>query len=254
MPNRIIKESICTSDTIDRLSWFEEAMFYRLIVNCDDYGRFDGRIPVIKSRLFPLKASITDKAVADAIDKLSTVGLVMPYEWDGKPTLQLVTWDRHQSVRNKRSKYPAYDGSDQTTASDNVQLISSACNCKQLISDASNCSRNPIQSNTIQSESESESKTRARAKVRYAEFVSMTNGEYSSLVAELGEAGAKRCIEILDNYKGANGKRYSSDYRAILNWVVKRYREETGKGGNAHGPGDTGGGQEIPDLPRVLKV
>lgn len=36
MGNRIIKESICSSPTIDQLSWFEEAFFYRLIVNCDD--------------------------------------------------------------------------------------------------------------------------------------------------------------------------------------------------------------------------
>ena len=43
MPNRIIKESVCRSDSIDSLSWFEEVLFYRLIVVCDDYGRFDGR-------------------------------------------------------------------------------------------------------------------------------------------------------------------------------------------------------------------
>ncbi len=57
----------------------------------------------------------------------------------------------------------------------------------------------------------------------------MTDEEYSSLVAKLGEQGAKRCVEILDNYKGANGKKYDSDYRAILNWVVERYKEETAK-------------------------
>lgn len=63
----------------------------------------------------------------------------------------------------------------------------------------------------------------------FGEFVSMTDEEYSSLVAKLGERGAKRCVEILDNYKGANGKKYDSDYRAILNWVVERYEEETAK-------------------------
>ena len=31
MPNRIIKESICTSDSIAELGWFEEVLFYRLI-------------------------------------------------------------------------------------------------------------------------------------------------------------------------------------------------------------------------------
>ena len=66
-------------------------------------------------------------------------------------------------------------------------------------------------------------------KTKYADFVSLTNDEYSSLVAKLGEEGTRRCIEILDNYKGATGKKYKSDYRAILNWVVERYEEEQRK-------------------------
>jgi len=66
-------------------------------------------------------------------------------------------------------------------------------------------------------------------KVQFAEFVSLTNEEHSSLVAELGEHGARRCIEILDNYKGATGKKYKSDYRAIKNWVIGRYRDEQTK-------------------------
>lgn len=68
-----------------------------------------------------------------------------------------------------------------------------------------------------------------KPKEKYAEFVSLTNDEYSSLVAKLGEDGTARCIEILDNYKGANGKKYKSDYRAILNWVIERYEEEQTK-------------------------
>lgn len=72
-------------------------------------------------------------------------------------------------------------------------------------------------------------------KTMFAEFVSMTDEEYASLVTKLGEQGAKRCVEILDNYKGASGKKYDSDYRAILNWVVKRYEEEQGKALGARG-------------------
>ena len=41
-------------------------------------------------------------------------------------------------------------------------------------------------------------------------------------------------IEILDNYKGSKGKKYRSDYRAILNWVVNRYNEEIQKYGYKH--------------------
>ena len=81
-------------------------------------------------------------------------------------------------------------------------------------------------------ESKEKNNTRAREekkqpkKIKFADFVSLTNAEYKALVAKLGEEGTKRCIEILDNYKGAMGKRYKSDYRAILNWVVERYEEE----------------------------
>lgn len=106
MPTRLIKESICFSDSIDTLSWFEEALFYRLIVNCDDYGRMDARPAILKSRLFPLKEGVTQKQIDAALSKLSTVGMVQVYTYDQKPFLQLVNWAKHQVIRNKRSKYP----------------------------------------------------------------------------------------------------------------------------------------------------
>lgn len=82
--------------------------------------------------------------------------------------------------------------------------------------------------------------TRA-VKTRYADFVSMTNDEYASLVTEFGESATKRCIEILDNYKGSSGKKYKSDYRTIKNWVIERYKEEAAKdGGNARPKGNSG--------------
>ena len=105
MPNRILKESICTSDTIDRLTWFEEVFFYRLIVNVDDYGRFDARSAVLRARLFPLK-DITNRQIDAALSKLVKAGMVRVYEYDRQPYLQLENWSKHQSVRNSRSKYP----------------------------------------------------------------------------------------------------------------------------------------------------
>lgn len=127
MPNRILKETICTSDTLDELSWFEEVFWYRLIVNCDDFGRFDARPAILKSRLFPLKGTVTEKSICDALNKLSTVGLVILYEYEDKPYLQLATWGKHQQMRATKSKYPAYTSS-----------------CNQLISDDIKCPRNRI--------------------------------------------------------------------------------------------------------------
>lgn len=132
MPNRILKESICRSDSIDSLSWFEEVLFYRLIVNCDDFGRYDGRASIIKGSLFPLR-SITNKQIEDGLKALATAGMVYLYNVEGKPFLQLVNWENHQTIRAKKSKYPEYKKENDLT-------------CKQMQADDCKCPRNPIQS------------------------------------------------------------------------------------------------------------
>ena len=126
MPNRIIKESIRTSDSINELNWFEECLFYRLIVSCDDFGRFDGRPAIIKGTCFPLKENVTVKTIKDALNKLATAELVNLYTVDGKPYLSLPTWENHQTVRAKKSKYPNPDDGE---------IISSENNCMQMNAD-----------------------------------------------------------------------------------------------------------------------
>lgn len=106
MPNRILSEGIKTSEKIDQLSWFEEVLYYRLIVTADDYGCLDGRPIILRNSLFPTKESITKKSIEDAITKLATVGLVYRYEANGMPYLYLPEWELQQRVRNKRRKFP----------------------------------------------------------------------------------------------------------------------------------------------------
>lgn len=121
MPNRLIKESICTSDNLDRLSWFEEAFFFRLIVNCDDFGRMDARPAIIRSRLFPLK-TVTDAQIDKALQSLRSADMIDIYEVDGRSFLQMRTWEKHQCVRAKKSKYPAPDESLQAYDSKCMQM------------------------------------------------------------------------------------------------------------------------------------
>lgn len=106
---RMLKKSICRSDDIDQLSWFEEVLYYRLIVNCDDYGLYEGRPKIIRGSLFPLKDSITLEQIEGAINKLVTVGLVRAYEVQGRPYLQLPTWKKHQRLRSTKPIYPVPD-------------------------------------------------------------------------------------------------------------------------------------------------
>jgi hypothetical protein len=72
--------------------------------------------------------------------------------------------------------------------------------------------------------------TKKTVKHKYAEFVQMTEEEHNKLLDELGDYGAQSCINILNNYKGANGKKYKSDYLAIRNWVIDRYNQNKPQG------------------------
>lgn len=134
MPNRILKQSICSSDNIDRLSWFEEVLFYRLIVNCDDYGLFDGRPSMIKNCLFPLKENLTVSTVMKAIEKLETAGLISTYYVEGRPYLSLSTWNHHQTIRAQKSKYPKPSEADKHSF-ENI--------CKQMNADVPVIQSNP---------------------------------------------------------------------------------------------------------------
>lgn len=143
MPNRIIKESIRTSDSINELTWFEEVLFYRLVVSCDDYGRFDGRIPIIKGTCFPLK-DMRNGEIEKALHRLSAFGMVTLYEVDSKPFLQLTAWERHQTIRAKKSKYPSADDGSITTHENN---------CVQMQADVPVIQSNPNQNPNTESES-----------------------------------------------------------------------------------------------------
>lgn len=108
MGNRILKESICTSDEIDKLTPFEETFFCRLIVNCDDYGVMDARPAILKARLYPLKSvkEVSEKLIVDTRDKLCSAGLIKVYYDGDHPYLQMLTWADHQRLRNSKRKYP----------------------------------------------------------------------------------------------------------------------------------------------------
>lgn len=130
MPDRIIRESSCMSETLNELSDFAERFWWRLIVNCDDFGRYDARPKILKGRLFPLSESKTFADMQRALTELASAGLIEVYEVDGRPFLRVVKWDLHQRIRAKRSKFPE-----------------PADTCCQMTASADNSRRNPIQSN-----------------------------------------------------------------------------------------------------------
>ena len=115
MANRILKESICTSHEIDALNWFEEGLFYRLIVSVDDYGVYPADPVMLAHMLFPRKENVSAKTVEQALKHLEEVGLIRRFNAKGKGAyLELKTWSRHQRLRNSRRKYPAPEEDGET--------------------------------------------------------------------------------------------------------------------------------------------
>lgn len=127
MGNRILKESIRISRQIEMLSYFEEVVFYRLITAADDYGIYSADPVMLARTLFPLRESVTGKMMTQAADHLEEAGLIRRYRVEGKGDwLQIVSWEKHQRLRNSRHVYPIpEEGTEEIReeASDETELL-----------------------------------------------------------------------------------------------------------------------------------
>lgn len=107
MPNRMIKESIKTSDSINSLSWFAEVMFYRLLLTVDDYGRMDGRPVVLRNTLFPTRDDVTTEAIKKGLEELLKSEVIFEYKVDNKSYICFPNFSEYQRLRAKSPRYPA---------------------------------------------------------------------------------------------------------------------------------------------------
>jgi len=220
MPNRIIKESICTSENLNNLTAEEEAFFYRLIVNSDDYGRLDGRAAIVRARCYPLRLdTVTDTNIEKWLKALVAAGLVHTYKVNNKTYLQVDTWERHQQKRAKHSKFPGPDGN----------VIADDINCKHMITYV------PEKRETRNEKRETRNdidviKTSPKYKFGEFENVLLTLPEEKKLDDAFGH-GAEELIQRLSAYKSSKGKKYKSDYATILNWARRDGKTPTASDG-----------------------
>ena len=246
MPTRLIRDSICKSESIDELTWFEEVFFYRLIVICDDYGRYDARPKILKADMFPLKDGVTLTQIEKALNKLSTVGMVQVYEYDQKPFLQLITWEKYQNVRNHKSKYP--------------QPPSLTNNIIELNTIENSCIQSQTDVTVIQSESnpnpntESESKEGADAgasdtvassgKDKRGKFVPPTVEEVRAYCLKRGNnINAQSFIDYFteSNWIDSEGKPVRNWKQKIITWEGRGKNGSVGEHNNAGNATNSGG-------------
>lgn len=107
MPNRFIKESIRTSDTLAEISAEAERLFWRLIVTADDFGRFDARPNIVLGQcLSSFIGQFTSSQVSVWLRELEQASLIQMYTVENRDYLVLTKWNKHQQTRAKTSKFP----------------------------------------------------------------------------------------------------------------------------------------------------
>ena len=228
MPNRIIKDSIRTSKSVNAMSDFQFRLWAYLITYVDDYGRGSADPELLKGFVFPRRKGVTESTIQKTLEELATAGSVILYEVDGEPYLCFPNWSEHQTVRNKVSKFPAPEDG----------IVQSASTCKQMKSNASKCARNPIQSNPEYGIQNTEY-TRKSAKHTLGEYgnVLLTDEELEKLKSEFPDWQER--IENLSLYMRSKGKTYKDHLATIRNWARKDAESSAPKKrvANKNGPG-----------------
>lgn len=87
--------------------------------------------------------------------------------------------------------------------------------------------------NNILDKDKSKENVLGETKIKFSDFVYMTQGQYDQLAKKLGKTVVDSYVERLNNYIGSHGKKYKSHYHTILSWtskdvdigVVKPYEE-----------------------------
>lgn len=127
MPNRILKDSIRTSKTVNALTDFQFRLWAYLITYVDDFGRGRAEPDILKGFVFPRRKNVTESSISGALSDLACMGLIRLYEVDGDSYLCFPNWKDHQNVRAAKSKFPAPPEDEST--------------CKQVNTDASKCNQ-----------------------------------------------------------------------------------------------------------------
>lgn len=217
MPSRILKESITTNEQIDMLDPFEETFFYRLIVKTDDYGRYDGRPKILRAALFPLKEVSLDD-ISNALKALERVGLIRVYVVEDRPYIELTGWERNQTIRAKKSRYPGCDDScmQENTCAEELNTDENAC--MQMNTDECIFSRNPNPNpNTNTKERDIERESAVPAQTHRKVFKKPTLDEVKAYIAEKGyHVNAERWYAFYESKDFMIGKNKMADWKAAI--------------------------------------
>ena len=202
MPNRIIKESIRTSKSVNAMSDFQFRLWAYLITYVDDYGRGSADPELLKGFVFPRRKRVSESDIEKALAELAGMGCILLYEVDGESYFCFPNWSKHQRIQTKQSKFPEPVNCAESRPStvNHGEPPSSTVNHGEPPSESES---NP---NTNPNPNTKESAPARHAHGQYG-WVKLTDDEYSRLLADLGEAELARCIAYVDEAAQSTGNK-----------------------------------------------
>jgi hypothetical protein len=106
---RMLNKVIILSKKINAVSEGAENLYYRLLVNADDFGRFRAEAEIIKGQIYTLR-KISVGQIASRLQELTEIDLIRLYKVDGETYLEITKFEDYQKFRSdipKKSEYPA---------------------------------------------------------------------------------------------------------------------------------------------------
>jgi len=190
----------------------------------EDSGCLEYYPPDFKLQCGALKASVTD--IENTFNTLCQHGKVIPYEVNGKQYLWLKNFHKHQILRNPPPPSlplpPWLNCSIQETG--NRKRASYSVDESKLPEGAVFATRDKQVSLKGKEGNRKEDEEKGDKKTRYLDDVYLTDQQYEQLNAKWGDV-APEMIEFLNNYKMRTGKKYKSDYHALVGWVADSMKE-----------------------------
>lgn len=112
MGNRIIKETIRTSKSINALNDFQFRLWVYLLTYVDDYGRGSADTELLKGFVFPRRKEVREQDIEKGLDALERNGSIRRYRVAGESYFCFPNWGNHQRIQTKQSKFPAPEDAD----------------------------------------------------------------------------------------------------------------------------------------------
>ncbi len=201
---RMFALTVIDSDAFLEMPASTQSLYFHLGMRADDDGFINN----------PIKIQRSVGSSNDDLKLLIAKNFILPFD---SGVIVIKHWRMHNYIRKDRYKETNYlEEKGQLTLKTNGSYTINNTVGIPLDNQMSTVGQPSIGKDRLGKVN----KDKEDAKIAYAPYVSLKQDEYDTLVSTHGEEMVRLMIKKLDNYKGASGRTYKSDYRAILSWVV----------------------------------